>query len=41
MTTDVNGMITLNQEFCNAVHNLEDLKNNVYPGLEYNMRNRE
>ncbi|RVE40719.1 hypothetical protein evm_014631 [Chilo suppressalis] len=41
MTTDANGMITINQEFCNAVHNLEDLKNNVYPGLEYNMRNRE
>lgn len=41
MTTDANGMITLNQEFCNAVQNLEDLKNNVYPGLEYNMRNRE
>ncbi|XP_046976432.1 uncharacterized protein LOC124542534 [Vanessa cardui] len=41
MTTDANGMITLNQEFCNAVHNLEDLRNNVYPGLEYNMKNRE
>ncbi|XP_050558894.1 uncharacterized protein LOC118275784 [Spodoptera frugiperda] len=41
MTTDANGMTTLNQEFCNAVQNLEDLKNNVYPGLEYNMRNRE
>ncbi|XP_046141612.1 uncharacterized protein LOC114882103 [Osmia bicornis bicornis] len=41
LATDSNGLITLNCEFCNVVHNTEDLENNVYPDLQTNMGNRE
>ncbi|CAF4947498.1 unnamed protein product [Pieris macdunnoughi] len=41
METNSDGMITLNREFCNVVCNMDDLKNNVYPDLATNMKNRQ
>lgn len=41
MATNSNGMITLNHEFCNIVHNTNYLKNNVYPDQQTNIENRE
>ncbi|XP_050675973.1 uncharacterized protein LOC126972914 [Leptidea sinapis] len=41
MAKDGNGMITLDREFCNVVHNPDDLNNFVYSELLTNMRNRD
>ncbi|XP_049308846.1 uncharacterized protein LOC125777685 [Bactrocera dorsalis] len=41
MAKDGNGMIILDREFCNVVHNPDDLNNFVYRELLTNMRNRE
>lgn len=41
VTTDSNGMITLNSDFCNIVQNTNDLINNVYHDLKTNIKNRE
>nr|XP_053602892.1 uncharacterized protein LOC128670900 [Plodia interpunctella] len=41
MATDINGMITLNHEFCNIVGSTDDLKTNVYPDLRTNMGDQE
>lgn len=37
LASDSNGMITLNSEFYNIVHNTDAMKNNVYSDLKINM----
>ena len=41
ISTDTNGMITFNRQFCNIVHRTEELVSNVYPKLQANMGNKE
>ncbi|XP_050339695.1 uncharacterized protein LOC126766034 [Bactrocera neohumeralis] len=41
MAKDGNGMIRLDREFCNVLHNPDDVNNFVYSELLTNMRNRE